>query len=169
MIVSDLDVHFDLLSCGLIWCPAVCLAWRSVRNYQKINFCKAPLSDLDFHLDLLSSGLIWFDVMSSCVFGADTGFALISPQMEGEGDHSERDRWKWRCSPLCQTGTVSITIHQDTRYNSNGPLFLLQPEKLDFWELASELVQMCGNPVTGCRLTAEWRNMGAVEEALIAI
>ena len=140
-----------------------------VEELPKNHFCKAPLSDLDFHLDLLSSGLIWFDVMSSCVFGADTGFALITPQMGGEGDHSERDRWKWRCYPLCQTGTVSITIHhQDTRYNSNGPLFL-QPEKLDFWELASELVQMCGNPVTGCRLTAEWRNMGAVEEALIAI
>ena len=137
---------------------------------KKSIFVRFPWVTLIFTLICYpAGGLIWFDVMSSCVFGADTGFALISSQMGGEGDHSERDRWKWRCSPLCQTGTVSITIHhQDTRYNSNGPLFL-QPEKLDFWELASELVQMCGNPVTGCRLTAEWRNMGAVEEALIAI
>lgn len=42
------------------------------------------------------------------------------------------------------------------------------PEKLDFWELAAELVQMCGNLVTGCRLTAVCRNMGTVEEPLRA-
>ena len=29
------------------------------------------------------------------------------------------------------------------------------PPVRDFWEQAFELVQMCGNPVTGCRLTAE--------------
>ena len=135
---------------------------------KKSIFVRFPWVTLIF--TLICYPVDWYDLMwcpAACL--AQTR-ALLSSVLRWKVRviTQTRDRWKWRCCSLCQTGTVSITIHQDTRYNSNGPLFL-QPEKLDFWELALELVQMCGNPVTGCRLTAEWRNMGAVEEALIAI